>query len=187
MSRPYYNAENFVAMNSLGYLIKRCAAMLMTLAETAFESQPLSFTQWIVLMNLFAHGSHMSATALSKETGHDMGALTRVVDILENAGLVKRARSAQDRRAVEITLTAAGRRQVENTKCAVMEMTNSLLETFSYDEVHTLITLLQRLFQRLQHFTGLPPDQLPHIQAPATAARKGPPRRRTNARGKPKP
>jgi DNA-binding MarR family transcriptional regulator len=184
MPRPYYNADNFMKMNSLGYLIKRCASMLMTLAEGAFESHTLSFTQWIVLINLYGQGSHMSATELSKETGHDMGALTRVVDMMEKAGLVKRERSLHDRRAVEITLTAAGRREVENTKCAVVDLNNKLLETFSYDEVHTLVTLLQRLFERLQHFTGIPPDQLPQLQAPEPPARKAPPRRRTNARGK---
>ena len=184
MSRPYYNTENFVAMNSLGYLIKRCTAMLMTLAESAFESQTLSFTQWIVLMNLYGHQSHMSATALSKETGHDMGALTRVVDTLEKAGLVKRARSVHDRRAVEIALTAAGRREVQSAKCVVMEMTNRLLETFSYDEVHSLITLLRRLFERLQYFTGIPPDELPQFRAPPAPARKPAPRRRATRRGK---
>jgi DNA-binding MarR family transcriptional regulator len=184
MSRPYYTTKNFVAMNSLGYLVKRCAAMMMALAENVFVSQTLSFTQWIVLMNLYGHHSHMSATELSKETGHDMGALTRVVDILENAGLVKRERSVQDRRAVEITLTAAGRREVESTKCMVMDMTNQLLESFSYDEVHTLITMLQRLFERLEHFTSLPPEQLPQPHAPASAPDKARPGSRTNARGK---
>jgi DNA-binding MarR family transcriptional regulator len=182
MSRPYYTADNFEAMNSLGYLVKRCAGLMMVLAENAFESQTLSFTQWIVLMKLLSHQSHMSATELSKETGHDMGALTRVVDILENAGLVKRERSVHDRRAVEIALTAAGRREVEGTKCTVIELLNELLEPFSRDEVHTMIGLLQRLLARLQYYSDLPPDELRAAQA--EAAGKTASRRRAPARGK---
>lgn len=174
MSRPYYTAQNFEAMTSVGYLMKRCTGLMMVLAENTFEDLPLSFTQWVVLMNLLRHDSHMSATALSKETGHDMGALTRVVDTLEKAGLVKRERSTHDRRAVEIALTAAGRRQVLSTKDLVMEMTNRLLEPFSYEECHTLVTLLQRLLARLQEFSGLPPDEVPRLDV------RKPPQRRAN-------
>lgn len=185
MSRPYYNAENFVSRNSLGYLVKRCAGMLMILAESKFDSEPLSFTHWVVLMNLLGHESHMSATALSKETGHDMGALTRVVDSLEQSGLVRRERSQHDRRTVEITLTAAGRRQVESTRCVVMDMTNEMLSVFSHDEVHTLITLLQRLFTRLQHYSDMPPEQLRAEQE--RIASKAATRRSAPSRGKSKP
>jgi len=40
---------------------------------------------------------------------HDSGALTRVLDQLESRGLVLRQRSAEDRRAIELHLTAVRR------------------------------------------------------------------------------
>ena len=81
------------------------------LAERRFESQQISFTQWLVLIRLRFH-DHMSATRLSEEMGHDMGALTRVVDSLERAGLVTKQRIGR-RRVVRTNLeTLLGARRL---------------------------------------------------------------------------
>lgn len=149
MSEPYYKIETLEPMKSIGFLIKRCGVMMSQLAERRFESQQISFTQWLVLIRL-RFRAHMSATQLSDEMGHDMGALTRVVDSLERAGFVRRERSQHDRRAVEIAITPEGRSAVEATLGFVVDMLNQLVEPFSDREVDTLIALLQRTLARLQ-------------------------------------
>jgi DNA-binding MarR family transcriptional regulator len=92
----------------------------------------------------------LTATALSEETCHDMGALTRIVDDLEEEGLVRRERTERDRRLVEITLTPEGRRYLETGKRLVVELLNSLVEPFSRQELETLIVLMQRMIARMQ-------------------------------------
>jgi DNA-binding MarR family transcriptional regulator len=104
----------------------------------------------VTLMRLSTQQSHMSATQLSRELGHDMGALTRVIDELERRGLVRRERSRRDRRAVEIAITAAGRRQAESAKRVMVELLNELVEPYSAAEIGTLIGLLQRMLLNLQ-------------------------------------
>jgi DNA-binding MarR family transcriptional regulator len=150
MPKPYYTVETLEPGKSIGFLIKRCGVLMTQIAERHFESTSVSFIQWSALMRLCMQAGHMSATQLSKELGYDMGALTRVVDELERRGLVRRERSRSDRRAVEIAITAAGRRQAESAKRVLVELQNELLEPYSDAEIATLIDLLQRMLVRLQ-------------------------------------
>ncbi len=150
MAKPYYTVETLEAGNSIGFLVKRCGVLMTQIAERRFEATSVSFIQWMALMRLCAQAGHMSATQLSKELGYDMGALTRVVDELERRGLVRRERSRRDRRAVEIAVTSAGRRQADSAKRVIVELLNELIEPYSDTEIATLIELMQRMLVRLQ-------------------------------------
>jgi len=162
--KPYYTLASLQADNSVGYLVKRCGVLMTQVAEQRFASLSISFTQWLVLTWLNAHEGHISATLLSSQIGHDMGALTRVVDELERRGYVKRERSRRDRRAVEIAITAAGRQQAQSARRVLVELLNQLVAPFSADEVDTLIQLLRRLMLPLLAAAG-------DAAAPAPAAR----------------
>jgi DNA-binding MarR family transcriptional regulator len=150
MAKSYYKVDTLEADNSVGYLVKRCGLLMTQIAERRFEALSVSFTQWVTLMRLSSQQSHMSATQLSKEVGHDMGALTRVIDELERRGLVRRERSRRDRRAVEIAITAAGRRQAKSAKRVMVALLNELVEPYTEADIDTLIGLLQRMLLHLQ-------------------------------------
>jgi len=182
MTQPYYKVETLEPMRSIGFLIKRCGLLMSQLAEERFESEQISFTQWLVLIKLRFH-THMSATCLSEEMGHDMGALTRVVDSLERAGLVRRERSQQDRRAVEITITPQGRRVVESCMHFVVDLMNELVEPWSKEELDVLITQLQGLLSRLQDYRERNPRPAEKAARKAAPPRKPAARPRKNTRG----
>jgi len=147
--KPYYTLASLKADNSVGFLVKRCGVLMTQVAEERFASLSISFTQWLVLTWLNAHEGHISATRLSTQIGHDMGALTRVVDELERRGYVKRERSRHDRRAVEIAITATGRQRAHSARRVLVELLNQLVAPFSEQEVDTLIQLLRRLMLHL--------------------------------------
>jgi DNA-binding MarR family transcriptional regulator len=175
MTRPYYTVDNLERSNSVGFLIKRCGVLMSQVAERRFEGTSASFTQWLALIWLSTQDSQTSATQLSAEMGYDMGALTRVVDELERRGLVRRERSRRDRRAVEIAVTAAGRREAQSAKRVLVELLNQLVEPFTDAEIATLIGLLHRLQGRLQQTlaTRAPAAALPARGARRRARRKG--------------
>jgi DNA-binding MarR family transcriptional regulator len=151
MRRPYYTLQNLERDNSLGFLVKRCGILITQLGERRFEkTTSVSFTQWLVLIWLGTQQDQISATQLSRDLGHDMGALTRVVDALERRGLLRRERSRKDRRAVEIAITPAGRRLAGEGKRAIVGLLNELVQPYSLRELETLISLLRRLWQRLE-------------------------------------
>ena len=149
MPRSFYTLESLEANNSVGFLIKRCGIAMAQITERRFEFQQISFIKWMALM-LLTQRPRASPTELSAHLGHSMGALTRVVDELENEGMVRRDRSLQDRRAVEIEITTEGRRVALAGKRLMVDLLNDLVDPFSKMEVETLISLLGRLLLRLQ-------------------------------------
>ncbi|MGH8318166.1 MAG: MarR family winged helix-turn-helix transcriptional regulator [Steroidobacteraceae bacterium] len=149
MTQPFYTVDTLEPGKSIGFLVKRCGGLMSQLAERRFAAEQVSFTQWMVIANL-ARFVQLTATELSAESCHDMGALTRIVDDLEEAGLARRERSERDRRVVQITLTPEGRRHLQDGKRLVVELLNSLVAPFSRQEIETLIALLQRMMARLQ-------------------------------------
>ncbi|HXO63521.1 MAG TPA: MarR family winged helix-turn-helix transcriptional regulator [Steroidobacteraceae bacterium] len=187
MREPYYKLDSLNAENSVGYLVKRCGVLMTQVAEQRFESLDISFTEWQALVCL-AQQQHISATELSAQIGHDMGALTRVVDSLERRGLARRQRSRRDRRAVEIAITPAGRRQALSAKRVLLELLNRLVGPFSHHEIDTLISLLQRLLLHLQEAVG-PKPAAAFAVAPRLAVLDAPRRRRRkrSTAGKPPP
>lgn len=149
MTDSFYTVDTLEAPNSIGFLVKRCGGLMSQLAERRFALERVSFTQWMVLANL-GRFDRLTATELSAHTCHDMGALTRIVDDLEEEGLVRRERTERDRRVVEIALTPEGRKYLQAGKHIVVELLNSLAAPFSREELETLIVLLQRMMDRLQ-------------------------------------
>jgi DNA-binding MarR family transcriptional regulator len=180
MRQPYYRLESLEANSSVGYLLKRCGVLMTQVAERRFESLPITFSQWVVLIHL-AQQEHVSATALSAHVGQDMGALTRVVDELERLGFARRERSRRDRRAVEIAITAAGRREAQNAKKVVVELLNRLVEPFTDREIDTLLSLLQRTHVHLQE--ALAPQAAPAPAPRMSALRRPRAARRKTASG----
>jgi DNA-binding MarR family transcriptional regulator len=176
MSEPFYTVDTLEAPKSVGFLVKRCGALMSQLAERRFAAEQVSFTQWMVIATLSRY-DHLTASALSSETGHDLGALTRIVDDLEAAGLVRRERTERDRRVVEIALTPEGRRHLQAGKRPVVELLNSLVAPFSRQELETLIALLQRMMVRLQEAERLIPAAGPQeAPRPGRPAPRGAPR-----------
>ena len=183
MTGPYYTVESLQPECSVGFLIKRCGILMSQIAERGFESQPISFIQWTILIWL-TQRTHVSPTELSVHLGHDMGALTRLVDELERKHLVIRERSVQDRRAVQIAITPEGRRLAQVGKRVVLDLLNKLVEPYSRTEIDTFISLLQQFLGRMQEFAkAITPAEIP-AESPGTPSRLPAKRAGTRARDK---
>jgi DNA-binding MarR family transcriptional regulator len=180
MTKPYYSLESLAPGKSVGFLIKRCGVLMQQSAEERFAQLPITFTQWMALATLL-RAECVSASQLSSELGHDMGALTRVVDQLERRGLVRRDRSVRDRRSVEIAITPAGRKQAQAGKRLLVDLLNELVAPLAAKEVDALIGLLQRLLVHLQETSHTRSTLPPAVPVPEASA----PRRRSRAAGAP--
>ena len=186
MTEPFYTIDTLEAPNSIGFLVKRCGGLMSQLAERRFAAERVSFTQWMVIANL-GRFERLTASELSAQTCHDMGALTRVVDDLEKEGFVRRERTERDRRVVEIALTPEGRRYLLAGKRIVVDLLNSLVEPFAREELETLIALLQRMMVRLQEadakISAPEPQEAPRSRRGTRPEASRPRRLRQSGRG----
>jgi DNA-binding MarR family transcriptional regulator len=148
VSRPHYSAESFHLQDSLGYLIKRTQRLMHDRIEAVFASQGITFQQWVVLMHL-RDGLATTIAGLCQELRHDSGAMTRLIDQLEERGFIGRRRQEADRRIVDLELKAAGRKMVESLIPLAVDTLNDALEDFTKTEVQALKGMLRRLIGRV--------------------------------------
>lgn len=149
----FYRADDLVPSNALGYLLRRASKLNRARAEAAFAGTPLSFTQWIVLA-LVHSGTASTCAALARDIGHSSGAMTRLVDQLEQHGLLEREPDAADRRIIRLRITPAGAQMVTELAARVAALWNEVLEGFEPGEVLQLITTLNKLVARLEALSG---------------------------------
>ena len=148
MSRQHYSADSFHAQDSIGYLIKRAQRLMQDRIEAVFASQGIAFQQWVVLMHL-RDGLATTTAGLCQEIRHDSGAMTRLIDQLEERGFIGRRRQEADRRIVDLELTPAGRKMVESLIPLVVDTLNGTLSGFTKAEVQQMQGLLRKIITRV--------------------------------------
>jgi DNA-binding MarR family transcriptional regulator len=140
----HYDPHNFNPKNSLGYLLKTNHQLMHECADRVFANHDMTFMQWLALVKL-KNGLAETASDLCRTLSHDNGAITRMLDQLENRGFVERERSQQDRRVVKLSITEAGSATLAEITPPFIENLNSALDAFSAEEFAELNRLLGKL------------------------------------------
>lgn len=156
MPKPHYKPESFHLRDSIGYLVKRSQRLMQERIEVLFEQQGFTLQQWVVLMYV-RDGLAVTIADICRDLHHDSGAMTRLVDQLESRKLIERRRSADDRRVVELSLTAAGSKVLDTLVPTACDALNTALDGLSRDEVKMLQSLLRRVIGRLEELVPYSP------------------------------
>ena len=108
--------------------------------------QPLELTamQWEPML-LLALGRADTVAGLARECAVDCGAMTRMLDRLEQKQLLLRQRSDADRRVVNLELTEKGRAVAREIPLIVREELQRSLRDITPQEQETLVRLLSRM------------------------------------------
>jgi DNA-binding MarR family transcriptional regulator len=122
--------------------------MMMDVLEKLCAERGFSFIHYVIL-TWVRDGIAVNAKDICTQYRHDSGALTRVIDQLEERGLIERVRRGNDRRKVELQLTQKGRATVESLIPPVVDKLNLALCDFSREEAAELKRLLIKLNTRL--------------------------------------
>jgi DNA-binding MarR family transcriptional regulator len=128
----------------IGRLIKLVFASLVRGIDQRMQPVELTAMQWEPLLLLWLKRADTVA-ALARESRMDCGAMTRMLDRLEEKQLLTRHRSETDRRVVHLQLTEKGRKVSEAIVPLVKEELAKHLRGFRKDELVTLRKLLNRM------------------------------------------
>ena len=140
----FYKPEDYHPDDSVAYLMRRVLDSLKTEVDHELEPQGLTHAQWVPLYKLFL-GHASTAAELSTVCMLDAGAMTRTLDRLEAKGLIRRIRSAEDRRVVKLELTDEGRATTDHIPAVLCKVLNAHLKGFTVEEWQLLKTLLHRM------------------------------------------
>lgn len=133
--------------SSLGVVIRVMALYRSFLkqATDALEGVGLELWEYDVLSALRRQGSPFSlpATRLARETGLSSGAMTNRIDRLESRRYVKRSPDKDDRRSVNVSLTAQGRKLIDSAIQHRLDAASESLQGISAPEQRQLADLLR--------------------------------------------
>ncbi len=137
---------------NLGVLVRQVRDGLFHLFERklSLSGLELNLSQYLVLKRLAYHGAQ-TATELARAIDHDAGAMTRLLDKLEEKGYLRRQPHQEDRRALQITLTEAGLALWTTMRSCGDDSMGQALVDLSAEEQETLISLLKRVRNSLEN------------------------------------
>ncbi|NKF22865.1 MarR family winged helix-turn-helix transcriptional regulator [Solimonas marina] len=130
------------------------AARLMThahkhsqeLSNVVLKRHALNYATYSTMMVLYGNaGAGMSASELAAATGEKPTNLTRVCDELYARKLIRREPSSDDRRRIELRLTRAGERLIEEVQPEIWALVSRFYEGFSAAELEQLQSMLGRV------------------------------------------
>jgi len=128
----------------------------ITLAEPIqarlWQVSRITMTQLAVLRRL--RGGPQTVGRLGAEVGLAPASVTRLVDRLEKRGLVARSRDAEDRRRVDVRLTAHGERVLGESKVFRGSDVHLAVDAMSSEERRLMTAGLQRLVELARGFAA---------------------------------
>jgi len=107
-----------------------------------------------LLYRLHLQGDGQRVTSLAERLGIDAPSVTRKIQQLEREGLVDRQADPDDRRAIRIRLTPAGRRTLERLLKARRAWYERLLADWDPAELAAFATMLGRFSRTLERDLG---------------------------------
>src|SRR5210317_1761023 len=134
---------------SLGVVIRGTSLnrAFLRRATEALAPLDLELFEYDVLSALRRQGRPyaLPATGIARETGLSSGAMTNRIDKLESRGLVIRKGDKGDRRAVIVSLTAAGKRAIDDAIQLRLEAADESLRGLTSRERNELARLLRKV------------------------------------------
>lgn len=147
--------SRLAVLQGTGFMLSTAGRILRERFERALAATGLRARHLGVLVSLDVHGP-MPQGAVGENQWADKSTMVAVVDDLETWGFVERRRSARDRRAYDLTLTAAGAAKLADVIATVPGLEEKWLAPLDADEREQLRLLLARL---LYAPGGLMPDE----------------------------
>jgi DNA-binding MarR family transcriptional regulator len=147
--KPGKNVAPQDETQSLGYLTRYAHRAFVKALADELEPHGLLTAQWSVLRILWDIEG-LTQVELADRMRVEKASLTSVLDGMERGGLIKRARNDEDRRKINITLTAQGRRLKADVLPYAAKLGRKATRGMSDAEASELRRLLAKMIRNLE-------------------------------------
>ena len=128
------------------HLAKRFSQVMVSLMTDALEPYGLTPPQWGVIVAIVREPG-TDQRRVAERQGIDSNSASRLIDELEQLGLVRRVASTTDRRSNQLELTADGRRLRAKAAVPLIAAQDSAMACLDETEKSTLLILLTRVVE----------------------------------------
>lgn len=136
--------------DSLGTQINITARSLRLSLEKNLAPLGVSPSQWMLLMAL-GEKDHQVQTELAKMIHLDNATITRIIDKLEQKGLLVRNQAADDRRVQIVSLTRAGKTAHRKWNIAGEKVNEAAKENIDNEDIETFFKVIAAIKENLNH------------------------------------
>jgi DNA-binding MarR family transcriptional regulator len=147
-----YDSATYEPRKGIGHLLHRVRTEMLAAvdrelaADEQLAAMEVTSAQFIILATL-SMGLAKSASDLCKGISYDAGAMTRMIDRLEEKDLLRRSRDPGDRRLVNLELTEKGNAALPRMRDSSMRVLNRFLQGFTKAEARQLEGFLTRMLE----------------------------------------
>ncbi|MHA6327226.1 MarR family winged helix-turn-helix transcriptional regulator [Roseivivax sp. CAU 1753] len=128
---------------SIGRALNFAAGRMNALCQQLLDPYGLSLPQWVILSCLWRDGE-ITVSALADLVGNGLPATSRIVDRMEDRGLLTRRKHKEDGRVVVVVLTQKGDK-LRHLSDFFARINARLFEGFSQNEKDLAFSLLMRM------------------------------------------
>jgi MarR family transcriptional repressor of emrRAB len=140
--------QQLVTLSRLAYHIQKRTQDQLSTAMKKYGMTSVSYTVLMVLYG--SEDETQRASDLGEACSEKPANLTRICNELEQQGMIRRRFSTEDRRSVSISLTAVGRKRVEQVAPEYWEILQRTYDGISERDLRTHETLLKRQLANLE-------------------------------------
>lgn len=130
---------------TFGPLVSQTVRQWRRAVDRRLQPYGLSEATWLPLLRIARAPQPLRQKELAAGLGLDGSSVVRLLDALEQAGLVERRDAPEDRRAKTLHLTAAGRRTVARVEAVSQAVRERLLAGIADSELAVAAAVLQRI------------------------------------------
>ncbi|HEY1720451.1 MAG TPA: MarR family transcriptional regulator [Magnetospirillaceae bacterium] len=137
------------ARQSFGSLLSLTARLWRRAVDRQLQPFGLTEATWLPLIRIARTPEAMRQKELAASLSLDSSAVVRLLDSLEDWGLIERRESEHDRRAKAILLTKAGQALVDTVEASAQKVRASALAAISERDLATTMRVLRQIGRAL--------------------------------------
>jgi len=134
---------------SIGSLIGQAGRQWRRSVNRRLDPFDLTEATWLPLLHLARARSPMRQKDLARSLSVDSSSVVRILDSLEEAGLVERKEEETDRRAKILHLTRRGKETVQKVEAVARDVRNEALAGISEEDLATAFRVLRQISAKL--------------------------------------